>query len=85
MSEERDQAVLDALREIRDGQNRIAELLGKHYELAERHFALTSQRVDRSIALQETGLKRVRAVSVVAFPGIVICLVLIGYLVLRYF
>jgi hypothetical protein len=85
MSEERDQAMLEALRDIRDGQRAILEALNRQNDLARDHFSQSRATIAQSIELQRTGLRRFRAVSVVAVPGIVACIAAIVYLVVRYF
>jgi hypothetical protein len=85
MSEERDLAMLDVLREIRDGQRAMVDLLAKQHALAASHFEQSRETVAQSIALQRIGLNRFRSVSLVAIPGIVACIAAIGYLVVRYF
>jgi len=41
--------------------------------------------VEESIALQRQAVARVRRISLIALPGIALCVLLIVYLLVRYF
>jgi type VI protein secretion system component VasF len=85
MNDGREQAALEVLREIRDGQREIAGLLVKLHALSEAHYTQARATIDESVELQRAGLRRYRTVSLVAFTGIAACIAAIAYLVLRYF
>lgn len=69
---------LELLREIRD-------TLKAQRALVEQQLARSRQSVEESIGLQRTALARQRQITLIAVPGILACLLAIGYLVFRYF
>ena len=85
MSQDRDQQILQTLREIRDGQREIVAALGAQRELVEEQTRMSRTRVEESIALQREGLRRQRTVLLLAAVGIAACIAGIAYLLLRYF
>jgi hypothetical protein len=80
-----DEEQLDLLREIRDGQQTIIELLSAQRMLAEEQIKRSRDSIEESVGLQRLALQRQRTITLVAVPGILICIAAIGYLVLRYF
>jgi hypothetical protein len=85
MSQEREQEIIEILREIRDGQREIAALLAAQRTVAEEHLRKSQERVDESIGLQQDALRRQRSITLIAVPGILACIAAIAYLVIRYF
>ena len=86
MAEEKfTQDQLQLLREIRDGQQKIIALLSAQHALAEEQIKRSRESIEESVGLQRLALQRQRTISLVAVPGIMICILAIGYLVLRYF
>ena len=83
--EQRTHDLLHVLREIRDGQQEIIQLLSAQHALAEAQIKRSRDSIEESVGLQKLALQRQRTISLVAVPGIVICIIAIGYLVLRYF
>lgn len=69
---------LELLREIRD-------TLKAQRALVEEQLARSRRSVEESIGLQRTALARQRQITLIAVPGILACLLAIGYLVFRYF
>jgi hypothetical protein len=69
---------LELLREIRD-------TLKAQHALVEEQLQRSRQSVQESIGLQKTALARQRQVTLVAVPGILACMLAIGYLIWRYF
>jgi len=69
---------IELLREIRDA-------LKTQRALVEEQLARSRESVQESIGLQKTALARQRQVMAIAVPGILACLLAIGYLVWRYF
>lgn len=69
---------LELLREIRD-------TLKAQRALVEEQLARSRRSVEESIGLQRTALARQRQITLIALPGILACILAIGYLVLRYF
>ena len=76
---------LETLREIRDGQRQIIELLSTQRALAEEQLRKSGERIAESVGLQRLALQRQRTVTLIAIPGILACIAAIAYLVLRYF
>ncbi|SEJ60483.1 hypothetical protein SAMN05216201_1126 [Pseudomonas linyingensis] len=76
---------LNVLREIRDTQREILAQLAAQRTLAEQQVARSRDKVEESIGLQRLALQRQRTITLIAVPGILVCIVAIGYLVLRYF
>ena len=85
MSEEKHQEQLQLLREIRDAQHKMVELMLAQQALAEEQVKRSRESIQESVGLQRLALQRQRTISLVAVPGIMICVAAIGYLVLRYF
>ena len=84
-SEKYEQDLLETVREIRDAQRKIVELLSVQRALVEDQLNRSGNSVEESLALQRLALKRQRAVTLIAIPGILACIAAIGYLVVRYF
>lgn len=68
--------IRDLLREGRKSQVEALEFLRANAEK-------TKSVIDRSVALQEGAVRRQKAILAIAFPLIVLCLVAIGYLMLK--
>lgn len=75
---------LQLLREIRNGQQQIIALMTTQQALAEEQMRRSRDSIDESVSLQKLALQRQRTITIVAVPGIIICIAAIGYLVLRY-
>jgi hypothetical protein len=73
------------LAEIRDNQRLSLQRQEEHLEIARKQFERSSGQVQESIALQRQAVDRVRNIARIAVPGILICIVLIVYLLIRYF
>ena len=82
---ENDREVLDTLREIRDGQREIIQLLTAQRALAEEQLKKSGERIAESVGLQRLALQRQRTITLIAVPAILACIAAIAYLVLRYF
>jgi hypothetical protein len=78
MADEPQREQLELLREIRD-------TLKAQRALVEEQLARSRQTMEESLRLQRTALARQRQITLVAVPGIVACILAIGYLVFRYF
>lgn len=85
MNQETEQRILDTLGEIRDGQREIIHLLSAQQVAAEEQVRKSRETIAESVGLQRLALKRQRTVTLVAIPGILACLMAIGYLILKYF
>jgi hypothetical protein len=69
---------IELLREIRD-------TLKAQRSLVEEQLARSRRTMDESLELQRTALARQRQITLIAVPGILACLLAIGYLIWRYF
>jgi hypothetical protein len=78
MADDPQREQLEVLREIRD-------TLKAQRALVEEQLARSRASVEESIGLQKTALARQRQVTAIAVPGILACLLAIGYLIWRYF
>ncbi len=82
MSDEEE--IRDLLIEIRDNQRSSLEQQKEHLEVAKGQIERSRGQVQESIELQRQAMDKVKKVSRLAIPGILICIVLIIYLVVRY-
>lgn len=78
MADDPQREQIELLREIRD-------TLRQQRELIEEQLARSRASVEESIGLQRAALQRQRQVTAIAVPGILACLLAIGYLIWRYF
>lgn len=76
---------LQMLREIRDGQLKIIDLLSAQRVLAEEQIKRSRDSIEESVGLQRLALQRQRTITLIAVPGIFACIAAIAYLVIRYF
>jgi hypothetical protein len=83
LSDERE--IRDLLIEIRDNQRLSLQRQDEHLAIAKEQVDRSRTQVEESIELQRQAIERVKRVSRVAVPGIVVCVVLIVYLLVRYF
>ena len=84
MTQETDAQVIALLREIRDTQREIAAQLAAQRAHAEEEMRRSRERVEESLALQRVAVRRQQTITAIAVPGIIACIVAIGYLVARY-
>ena len=85
MNHDSEQPILDLLREIRDGQRELINLVGAQQALAREQLQRSRETVAESVGLQRTALRRQKAITLIAIPGILICIAAIAYLLVRYF
>jgi NhaP-type Na+/H+ or K+/H+ antiporter len=78
MADDPQREQLELLREIRD-------TLKAQRALVEEQLARSRQTMDESLGLQRTALARQRQITLIAVPGILACILAIGYLIWRYF
>jgi len=78
MADDPQREQLELLREIRD-------TLKAQRGLIEEQLARSRRTMDESIGLQRTALARQRQITLIAVPGILACILAIGYLIWRYF
>lgn len=79
------QELLQALREMRDGQREMIAVLSAQRALVEEQVQRSRQSLQESIALQKLALRRQRSITLIAVPGILACIAAIAYLLVRYF
>lgn len=82
-----DAPLIAALRETNAVQREILEILKaqRQRQLQEQQLARSQRALAESMALQQLALRRQRTVTLVAVPGIVLCVGLISWLLIRYF
>jgi hypothetical protein len=85
MSQYTEQQMLDVLREIRDTHRDTLEAIRSQQTLVKEQLEISRSTVGESVALQRLSHKRQRTVTLIAIPGTVFCIVVILYLVVRYF
>ena len=78
MAEDPQREQIELLREIRD-------TLKAQRRLVEEQLARSRQTMEESLGLQRTALARQRQITLIAVPGILACILAIGYLIWRYF
>jgi len=80
-----DEELVATLREIRDGQRELIQIVSAHRALAEEQLKRSRETIAESVGLQRLALQRQRAITLIAVPAILVCIAAIAYLVLRYF
>jgi t-SNARE complex subunit (syntaxin) len=76
--------IRDLLIEIRDNQRLSLQRQEEHLAIAREQIERSRNQVQESIELQRQAVARVKRISRIAVPGIVVCLLLIVYLLVRY-
>jgi lipopolysaccharide/colanic/teichoic acid biosynthesis glycosyltransferase len=77
--------IRDLLVEIRDNQRLSLQRQEEHLAIAREQIERSRNQVQESIALQRQAIERVKRISWIAVPGIVLCVLLIVYLLVKYF
>jgi t-SNARE complex subunit (syntaxin) len=77
--------IIELLTEIRDNQRLSLQRQEEHLEVAKEQIERSRKQVQESIELQKLAIDRVKRVSRIAVPGIALCIILIIYLLIRYF
>ena len=77
--------IRELLVEIRDNQRLSLQRQEEHLEIARKQIERSSTQVQESIELQRLAVDRVKKVSRIAIPGILLCVALIVYLLVKYF
>ncbi len=85
MNQETEQKMLGVLREIREGQREALTAMEEHRSLVKEQIQISRSNVKESVDLQRLALKRQRVITIIAVPGILACIALIAYLIVRYF
>ena len=73
------------LTEIRDNQRLALEQQKAQLDLAREQLARTRSQVSESIDLHKQAMQRFKSLSLVVLPVVFLCVVLIAYLIVRYF
>jgi t-SNARE complex subunit (syntaxin) len=77
--------IRDLLIEIRDNQRLSLQKQEEHLAVAREQIERARGQVQESMELQRQAIERVKRISRIAVPGIIFCVVLIVYLLVRYF
>ena len=77
--------IRDLLVEIRDNQRLSLQRQEEHLAIAREQIERSRNQVQESIGLQRQAVERVKRIYWIALPGIALCLLLIVYLLVRYF
>jgi CBS-domain-containing membrane protein len=77
--------IVTLLKEIRDNQRSALQRQEEHLEVARQQMERSRGQVQQSIELQKAAMNRVKQISRIAIPGIALCVVLIVYLLVKYF
>ena len=76
--------IRNLLVEIRDNQRLSLQRQEEHLAIARQQLERSRSQVEESIALQRQAVARVKRISMIAVPGIIVCMLLIVYLLVRY-
>ena len=80
-----DSEIKQLLTEIRDNQRIALEKQSEQLALSREQVERARIQVEESIQLQRVAMKRFKTVTLIAIQGIILCIGLILYLVVRYF
>lgn len=79
-----DDEIKSLLVEIRDNQRRSLERQEEHLAVAREQVERANQQVTESLALQNVALGRARQLARIVVPGILVCIGLVIYLIVKY-
>lgn len=71
--------------EIRDNQALALQRQEEQLQIARSQMARSQNQIDESVRLQREAVERFKKVARIAVPGIVLCIAMIVYLLVRYF
>jgi len=77
--------ITELLTEIRDNQRLALHRQEEHLEIARQQFERSGKQVRESIELQRLAIDKVKRITRIAVPGIAFCIILVIYLLVRYF
>lgn len=80
-----DKEIRDLLIEIRDNQRLSLQRQEEHLAIAREQVDRSKNQVQESLELQRQAIERVKRISRIAIPGLVLCFGLIFYLLIKYF
>ena len=70
--------------EIRDNQRLSLQKQEEHLEVALQQIERARTQVAESIELQKVAIERAKSVARIAIPGVLLCIALIVYLIVKY-
>ena len=79
-----DQDIKQILTEIRDNQRESLRRQEEHLDIARQQLERAKTQISESIDLQREAIARARTVGRIALPGILLCVALIVYLIVKY-
>ena len=79
-----DQDIKQILTEIRDNQRESLRRQEEHLDIARQQLERAKAQISESIDLQREAIARARTVGRIALPGILLCVALIVYLIVKY-
>ena len=71
--------------EIRDNQRLSIDRQEEHLAIAREQMQRAREQIDQSLGLQQEAIARAKQAARIVVPGVVICLALIIYLLVRFF
>ena len=77
--------ILNLLTEIRDSQREALANQELQIKLVREQLERSKTSIEESISLQRAAIEKQKLITRIAPPGIFLCIVLIGYLVIKYF
>ena len=77
--------IKSVLDEIRDNQKRSIEMQTEHLSIAQAQLERAKTQVAESLTLQREAIQKQKMLLRVAMPVIVFCIILIVYLIFKYF
>jgi hypothetical protein len=77
--------IVALLKEIRDSHRQALANQEQHIELVREQLQRSKASIEESISLQRIAIDKQKAVTRIALPGVILCIVLIVYLVIKYF
>ena len=79
-----DDELKQLLVEIRDNQRLSLQKQEEHLEVARQQIERARTQFVESIDLQKAAVERAKSVARIAIPGVLVCIALIVYLIVRY-
>ena len=83
-SDDTDRQILETLRDLRAGQREMIALITAQQAAAQEQLSRSRETVTESVGLQRVALQRQKMVTLIAIPGILLCMAAIAYLMIRY-
>lgn len=80
-----DDEIRQILSEIRDNQRESIRRQDEHLEIARKQLERSNSQISESIELQREAVEKARIIGRFALPAVLLCIVLILYLIVKYF